>query len=116
MLARNKINNFVETNSKYKAEKEAKEGEIIQERNEYKEAPAEETGKELEITNGTSAKRSASTMQRLQQKKANYGMVSMEMEEAKEKMKDGRTMEDKFDSAIEVEEAPWVAAEETEQK
>eukprot|EP00957_Ditylum_brightwellii_P198253 15106331-Ditylum_brightwellii.AAC.1 len=65
MLARNKINKFVEVHNKYKAEKEAKEGEIKQEKNEYKDASIEETGKELEITNSTSAKRAASAMQML---------------------------------------------------
>eukprot|EP00957_Ditylum_brightwellii_P047430 3602731-Ditylum_brightwellii.AAC.1 len=74
MLVCNKINKFAEARNKYKVEKEAKEGEIKQEKNEYKEVSIEETGKELEIINGASAKRAASAMQRLRRKKANYEM------------------------------------------
>eukprot|EP00957_Ditylum_brightwellii_P000191 15726-Ditylum_brightwellii.AAC.1 len=38
------------------------------------------------------------------------------MKKAKEEMKDGRMTEDEFNSAIEVEEAVWAAAEEAKQK
>eukprot|EP00957_Ditylum_brightwellii_P094269 7177122-Ditylum_brightwellii.AAC.1 len=112
--ARNKINSFVDAHNKYLEAKEENKDDKQEEKTLLTELSYSD-GKQPFIS--MKAKIAASAIQCLRCKKANYRLVTeAEMENSREEMKDGRTMDKKFDYAIRAEEAVWMEAEEAEQE